>query len=75
MIGGRSSDAIDYRFDKVPKRFFPLDLPASVRAACSAYASFSGYTFIGFDLRRTRDGVFLLWRRIRCRGTMLTIEG
>lgn len=52
------SDAIDYRFDKVPKRFFPLDLPASVRAACSAYASFSGYTFIGFDLRMTRDGEF-----------------
>lgn len=52
------SEAVDYRFDKVAKRFAPVAPPLSVIDACRQCATLSGYSFIGFDFRMTHSGDF-----------------
>lgn len=50
------SDAIDYRFDDVPKVFRSIELPADVVSSCRAYMRWSGNQFVGIDFRRDADG-------------------
>jgi hypothetical protein len=53
-----ASEAVDYRFDELPIRYRPVEVPASLADGCLRHCGREGLLLAGLDFRRAPDGAW-----------------